>query len=126
MDTHIYDIQIRVLISKEDGEFIARALEMDLLGYGKTEKDAVEELKHAVESQISFARQMNDNSLIPFPADAEYFKRWDAAQRAVLESVVHGDKSLKLAAKAVVISLKPSDLKSVKAREFVKQDLVCA
>ena len=127
MTTHIYDIQIRVLISKEDGEFVARALEMDLLGYGKTEKVAVEELKHLVECQISFARQMNDNTLISFPSGREFFKRWEEAQRAALESVVRGDKSIKLAAKAVVVSFMSSELKPVKSREFIKQpELVCA
>ena len=100
MDTHIYNLQIRVLIYREDGECVARALEMDLLGYGKTEREAVEELKHAIEAQISFAHQTNDASLINFPAEPEFFKRWEDAQKKALRSEILGDKSVKLAARS--------------------------
>jgi hypothetical protein len=79
METHIYNLHIRVLICREDGEFVARALEMDLSGYGKSESEAVEELKSNIEAQISFASKMNDASLIEFPAEAEYFMRWEDA-----------------------------------------------
>jgi len=44
MNTHHYDLQIRALVTKEDGEFVAHALELDLVGYGATEKAAMDEL----------------------------------------------------------------------------------
>jgi hypothetical protein len=126
MDTHIYNIQIRVLICKEEGEFVARALELDLLGYGKTEAEAVQELQQTVEAQISFAHQMKDPGLIGFPADAEYFTRWEDAQRKVLHSQVLGDKSVKLEAKAVVITITPNEIKALRSRTFSKSEPVCA
>lgn len=127
MESHIYDIQIRVLICKEDGESVARALELDLIGYGKNDAEAVEELKAAVESQISFAHQMRDSSLIGFPAEREFFDRWDESQRQILQGQILGDKSIKLKAKAIVISIKKEEIRALQSRSFQKaNDLVCA
>lgn len=126
MDTHIYNLQIRALIYQEDGEFVGRALEMDLLGFGKTEREAVEALKQAVEAQISFAHQMNDASLINFPAEAEFFKRWEAAQKKGLRNEILGDKPVKLAARAYMISFTAAELRALRNRRFKETGLVCA
>jgi len=79
LDTH--DFKTKVLLYKEGGQFVAHALEMDLLGYGRTRNAAVKELRGLVKAQISFARNMDDDSLLLFPAEREYFERWDAAHR---------------------------------------------
>ena len=126
MDTHIYDLQIRVLISREDGGCVARALEMDLLGYGRNEVEAVEDLKRAIEAQISFAHQMSDASLIGFPAESQHFKRWEVSQRKALQSEILGDKSVKLEARAVVITFTPSELKVLRSRKFRQKQSTCA
>lgn len=126
MDTHIYDLQIRVLIYREDGEFVARALEMDLLGFGKSEREAVESLKQTVEAQISFAHQMSDPSLISFPAEATYFNRWENAQKKALRAEVLGDKSVKVTARAFMISFTTAELKTLRTRRFKQTGLVCA
>ena len=127
MAIDIYSIQIRVLIYREGREFVARALEMDLIGYGKTEREAVEELRLAIEAQVSFAHQSNDSSMIQFPADREYFERWEAAQAAALMSQVFPDKSTKLPAKAIFLTFTQAKLKTLRERRFSRQpDLVCA
>ncbi len=126
MDTHIYNLQIRVLIYREDGEWVARALEMDLLGFGKTEREAVAELQRAVEAQISFAHQTNDASLINFPAEPEFFKRWEDAQKKAMRSEILGDKSVKLAARSLMLSFTPAELKALRTRRFKETGLVCA
>ena len=126
MNTHIYDLQIRVLIYRENGECVARALEMDLLGYGRNEVEAVEDLKRAVEAQLAFAHQMRDASLIGFPAEAQYFKRWDDAQRKALQSEILSDKSVKLEARAVIITFTPAELKVLRSRKFRQKEPVCA
>lgn len=82
MEAHVYDFQLRVLLYREDGEFVAHALEMDLLGYGKTEAEALRDLKGLIESQVTFARQMNDDTLLDFPAPKELFARWEKAHAA--------------------------------------------
>ncbi|MBI5386260.1 MAG: type II toxin-antitoxin system HicB family antitoxin [Verrucomicrobia bacterium] len=81
---HLHNLQIRVLVCREEGQYLAHGLEMDLLGYGATEDEALRELTQAVQSQISFARQKKDDRLILFPAEKEYFDRWEAARTAAL------------------------------------------
>lgn len=127
MESHVYDIQIRVLIYKEDGEFVARALELDLVGYGKTESEAVDELKKAVEAQISFAHQMNDTGLLLFESEKEYFIRWEDAHRKALSSQILGDKSVKMAAKAIVITFTKEEIRALKSHQFKRSpEPVCA
>ena len=105
MEAHVYDFQIRVLLYREDGEFVAHALEMDLLGYGKTDAEALRELKGLIEAQITFARQKNDDTLLDFPAPKEFFARWEKAHAAALKRQVFPDTSVQMTAKAIFISL---------------------
>jgi hypothetical protein len=126
MNTHLYDFQIRVLITTADGEYVAHALELDLVGYGATEKAALDELADMMEAQISFAAQKGDNTLIPFPAPAEYFKRWETANLAALKKEFRADKSIKLDAKATVVTFSKQDLKAARGRKFLPVQPVLA
>ena len=58
MNHHCYDLAIRVLLSKEDGQFVAHALELDLVAYGDTEKEVRKSLHDAIVAQLTFAAQM--------------------------------------------------------------------
>lgn len=105
---HIDQYTIRVLVSKEDGEIVARALELDLLGYGATDEEAVNELVEAIDCQVSFARQQNQSSIILFPSPPEFFQRWEEAHSQQLKLGISGnrsDKPLKLDYRAVTLSL---------------------
>ena len=57
METRIYDFQVRVLITRDGEQYVAHALEMDLVAYGDTEKEALEEVANLMRNQISFAVQ---------------------------------------------------------------------
>jgi hypothetical protein len=92
-EKHIFDLGIRVLICQEEGEFCAHALEVDLLGYGKTESEAISELFEAIRSQLAFARARDDDSILHFPAPKEFYDRWEAAHAAALRKLVFQDKS---------------------------------
>ena len=125
MDTRIYNLQIRVLVYQEGGQFVAHALEMDLLGYGRTEKSAVKELCSLIDSQLSFARFKNDDSLLAFPAAKEYFERWETAHAAALKKMVLEDQPGALSFKAICIS--PDDKVSrLPKRRFEPVELSCA
>jgi hypothetical protein len=127
MNAHIYGIQIRVLLCYDDGEWAARALELDLLGYGKTQDEAINNLKEAVESQITFAHQMNDAGLLPFPSEPEYFKRWEEAQTTAVRSRILGDTGVNLQVQAVFITLTGDNLKALrKQRRFTQAEPACA
>lgn len=125
MDTHIYNLQIRVLIYQEGGQFVAHALEMDLLGYGRTEKAAIRELCGLIDSQLSFARFKNDDSLLAFPAAKAYFDRWETAHAAALKKMVLEDKSGELSVKAICISL-DDKVNRLPKRRFEPVELSCA
>jgi hypothetical protein len=126
MESHVYNLQLRVLLYHEDKEWVARSLELDLLGYGKTWEEAVEELKAAILAQMSFARKMNDDSLLPFPADKEYFDRWEDAQRKAIRAQILGDRCVKLAARAEIIQFSRAELRSNRKSKFTAADLTSA
>jgi len=126
-NAHIYGLQIRALLCYDDGEWVARALELDLLGYGKTQDEAINDLKGAVESQITFAHQMKDAGLLPFPSEQEYFKRWEEAQNTAVRSGMLGDTKLNMKVRAVFIALTGDNLKALrKQRRFTPAEPVCA
>lgn len=75
------NLMLRVLLYRDEedapGEWIAIALEMDLLGYGKTEDEALTYLRDLVETQVSFALDKKELNLIPFPAPPKYFNLYE-------------------------------------------------
>jgi hypothetical protein len=125
METHVYNIGIRVLIYKEDHEVCAHALELDLLGYGKTEKGALSRLSAMIRAQISFARAKNDDSLLPFPAAKEFYERWETAHNAALRKEIFGEKTAEMSIKAVCISISDELAKPSTAR-FDAMEMSCA
>jgi hypothetical protein len=126
MDTHIYDIQIRVLIYPEEEGFVAHALEMDLVGYGDTQEEAKHELERLVACQISFAVQKREEHLISFPAEQQFFDRWEEAQKKSLLGIT-ADKPLK--ARAIFITFTKEQIKELKRgkKQFhLVTDAACA
>ncbi len=109
-NAHIYDLGVRVLISEEDGELCAHALELDLLGYGKTEEEAIAELFEAIRCQISFARTQNDDSILHSRAPQEFYDRWEAAHTAALRELVFPDKSKAFSMRAISIVIDEKSL----------------
>ena len=79
-------IRYPVLLLREDGEFAAVALDMDLWGAGETAEEALAALAEAVEMQVSYAVQHGELHLLEHPAPAEYV----AAAREVRDAYVHG------------------------------------
>jgi len=67
----------RVLFYKEEKEWIALALEMDLRGYGKTKPAALKELSQLVASQETFAKFKNQIELVWFPAEEKYWRKYE-------------------------------------------------
>lgn len=112
VDKNIYDFQIRVLVSPEDGEYIAHALEMDLVAYGKTEKEALRELNHLVFNQISFAIEKGEEHLMIFNAPKEFFQRWESAHTDALKGIAR-EKSAKMRVKAVSICFSHDDVRKL-------------
>src|SRR2546421_748889 len=114
METNIYDFQIRVLLSRDDGKCVAHALEMDLVAYGKTEKETIRELTNLVRNQISFAMEKQEDHLMYFRAPNEYFEQWEKAHAAALQGMVATGKCAAIHVKAISICFSHRELKEIR------------
>lgn len=75
-----------VLGYREEAEWVALAMEMDLRGYGSTFSEALQDLADLVRTQLDFAHFKNQPGLIWKPAEPVWWARFAKAQRAALES----------------------------------------
>ena len=85
-------LHLRVLGYKEDSEWCALCLEMDLVGYGPTFDDAMDDLEKYINNQFTFAMQMNDLSLLEFSADQEYHDRFSHALNLSIREKLTGQQ----------------------------------
>ena len=76
---------INVLGVCENGAWCAIALEMSLRGYGRTFEAALDELRGAIEAQVSFAVQQDSFDQIFIPAEPHYFKLYADMKREALK-----------------------------------------
>jgi hypothetical protein len=117
MKTHYYDLFTRVLIYKEGNQFVAHALDYDLLGYGRTEEDARRKLEGLVENQLGFAATTKEKpEMINFPAPKEFFRRWEKVAEAQRSGRKTRNQPLGLSTKAAVIGFTVSELKKLRNR----------
>ena len=80
-------VKVSVLGYMEDGQWVAHALEMDVIGVGDTWEGACAELKENIIAHVSFAKYLGDESLILQPAPPRLFERFRQAQKAELQSL---------------------------------------
>jgi len=79
-----FEISFQVLGYREDDEWIALALEMDLRGYGATFEEAMGELEGLVDAQVTFALQQRRPEMIWKNAEPQWFTLFlDARRRRV-------------------------------------------
>ena len=67
------EVYVSVLGYREDGQWCALALEMDLRGYGQSFDEAVKDLRDSMTMQIGFSIFKNEPAMIFHPADPLYF-----------------------------------------------------
>ena len=65
---------ISVLGYEEDGEWVAHALEMDIVACAETFDEALEELRELIDMQFSFAAAKRDASLVSHPAPVAFWR----------------------------------------------------
>lgn len=118
MHTHCYELPIRVLFSRDGRDYVAHALELDLVAYGKTEKGAMDELQDTMTVQMSYASQENKPELVYNPAPKEFFDRWEAAQAAALRGTVSHDRPAKMETKAIFVTFSEEDVKALGKKGF--------
>ena len=79
---------VRVLLFKDNGEFVAHALEFDLVATGKSEQKAKQELLKTIETQIRFAIANSCPEIILHRAPEEDFKKWEDANNSELLDII--------------------------------------
>lgn len=75
---------LSILGYKEDGEWVALALEMDLRGYGESWEAALDDLWELILLQVEFAIVRGEEHMIWNDAEPEYWERFRQIQRANL------------------------------------------
>lgn len=92
------NVYLNILGYREDNEWVALALEMDLRGYGKTFDEAHKELQDLVEVQIGFALAKGHPEMILRPADPIWFTLFAESRNTCLAEMLkplhrsaHGD-----------------------------------
>lgn len=84
------EVALNVLGYREDDEWVALVLEMDLRGYGKTLKEAILQLRDVVSAHIEFAASKGEPHLLWFDAEPRFWKMFEAAKRAGIERRAFG------------------------------------
>ena len=87
MTERSFELAINVLGYKEDDDWVALALEMDIRGYGETFADALGELSELIDMQVTFALQKKQSEMIYSPADPIWFERFAEVRRERLAAL---------------------------------------
>ncbi len=109
---------ISILGFKENDQWVAIALEMDLRGYGTTFSTALAELQELVEMQFSFAHFKNDPDLIFHPSEPVYWRLYTQANQDRLRTLSNGVDDVELEYQAGILSLPPAHVVSNLSKDF--------
>ena len=82
-----------VLGYREDDQWCALALEMDLRGYGQSFDDALRDLREGITMQIGFALFKNEPAMIFFPADPLYFSLYAQVRNERIMALAAGSST---------------------------------
>ncbi|MGD0100496.1 MAG: hypothetical protein ABSC60_09135 [Acidobacteriota bacterium] len=82
------NVSFNILGYREDNEWVALALEMDLRGYGKTFEEAHKELQDLVNVQIGFALAKDHPEMIFKPADPIWFEVFAQSRHTCLAEML--------------------------------------
>ena len=75
LDTVQFDVRVVGLM--EDDLWYARALELNLLGYGESFAEALDDLKGAIDAQVCYAARHGSLSTVCWSANRRYFDLYD-------------------------------------------------
>lgn len=87
-ETVTYEFTLSVLGYREEGEWVALALEVDLRGFGSTFHEAVEDLRDLVRMQVSFAHFKGQSEMVWKPAEGVWWGIFLQVRRDFLEASV--------------------------------------
>lgn len=112
-----FRIQLRVVYYKDDGEWVARVLEFDLVGVGATKRVATQNLVEAIACQLQATLELNNPSNLFRQADERYFQMFAAGSDI-------GQGSLSLMLEGIERDYNGYTIEDVTAREYDDDELV--
>ncbi len=74
-------LAFNVLVKREDGEWIAHCLELDIVATGSTPNAAVKDMKSLILAQVSTAIENENMEYLYHPAPQEVWQEYARAQR---------------------------------------------
>ena len=77
-----FNIPLRIVFYKEEGEWVAHCLEFDLLGDGPTKEDAMHCLVEAISLQLESSMEHNNPGILFSPAPGEFLQKFAAGLNA--------------------------------------------
>lgn len=82
-----FNVPLRIVLYRENGQWVAHCLELDVCGSGSTRPEALESLRESVFMQLKFSIEHDtpENFFRPAPSDIQqlFFKGRDANRHAV-------------------------------------------
>lgn len=112
------DVTLNVLGYQEEGEWIALALEMDLRGYGKNFKAALENLAESIAMQISFAEFKNQPEMVWHPAAATYYQLYAQVREDRLRSLARSSMAADAEYQVAGVSIPPAHVIAEHKKRF--------
>lgn len=118
-----FEATLNILGYREDEEWVALALEMDLRGYGQTWDEALDDLRDLVLMQISFAHSKDQLDMIWKSAEERYWEMFRQAQRArLLEALTTGQPHSRGEFHAGGLSIPPAHVIAAQSGRFLPAD----
>jgi hypothetical protein len=121
------NIEVKVLISKEDDIFLAHALEMDIVAEGATIPEACKNLNDLIITQICFAIEQEDPTMIYHPAPREYFDAYFAIKmKPVIKIAFEAKKKMVQPISTDEIRLPISSIRECMSQKHSQRLTLCA
>jgi predicted RNase H-like HicB family nuclease len=102
-------IPLRAILYREDGVWIAHCLELDLIGDGATQEEALELLSQAILTQVEASIHYQSLHSLFRPAEAKYFEMFAAGRDVAIGT-------LKVPAVTTIASV---TIEELEAREYI-------
>jgi hypothetical protein len=90
MNENTKTFEVSVIVFREDSDFTALALEMDIRGYGTTPQAAIDDVTAMLAAQISFAVQIGNPEGVWHPAAEKFWRMFEEARRKRFVAEVSG------------------------------------
>ena len=113
LDTVQFDVRVVGLM--EDKRWYARALELNLLGYGESFAAALDDLKGAIDAQVCHAARHDNLNMINWSANQRYFDLYDEGAEETPR------RELRVSLRKLEVLMQAASEKSEHPNEFISE-----